>query len=73
MAEMDAVKGKFVAVLVRDLGMWLWFKSEDVEIADGQFRGNDGWGDNGEWMELHVAETEITGRIQSNTLGHRDI
>jgi len=59
---------KYIAIKVRGMDHWLWFKREMANISNGQFVGKEGWGKDGSLTEIKVSESLIEGLIDSETL-----
>lgn len=59
-------KTKYIAIKVKDLNHWLWFKTVNVTEKNGRFIGLDVWGHQGNFMEIDVDCREIVGRIHSD-------
>lgn len=59
---------KYVAIKVKGLDHWLWFKQEFVTEKAGRFKGEKGWGKGGALTSVDVAKRDITSRLASDTL-----
>lgn len=61
---------EYVAIKVKGLPNWLWFKTKNISETDSIFEGVDGWGKGGEYTEITIHKDEIIGRIHSNTISY---
>lgn len=59
---------KYLAVKVKGLDHYLWFKSENVANESGKFVGKDGWGKRGANTDLETYDSEIISTISSDAL-----
>ena len=58
----------YIAVKVDGLKHWLWFKTLKVTEKDGRFIGLSGWGKDGNYTEIDTDNSQIIGRIYSDSL-----
>jgi len=62
---------KYIAIKVKGVTHWLWFKTEKVERINHKFIGKDGWGKGGTLTNITVSEDEIIGELHSENLQYR--
>ena len=65
------MNNKYVAIKVKGISHYFWFKKENVTISGGTFKGNEGWGKGGALTNITTPESEIISRIESNELQYR--
>lgn len=59
---------KYIAIKLKGLNHWIWFKAEKVKEEAGQFKGHEGWGKDGALTSIDVSNENIEGRILCDEL-----
>lgn len=62
------MKTKYIAIKVKGFHHYIWFERAKTSIKKGIFIGEAGWGDEGEFTNIKVKKSDITGEIESNKL-----
>jgi len=63
---------EYIAIKVIGMPHWLWFSKSKVSRAQGDFVGEDGWGEGWAATNITVQESCIEGEIHSEALQYND-
>lgn len=59
---------EYIAIKVKGINHWFWFKAVNVKREGGMFIGVNGWGKRGATTNLSINEGQIEGELTSDEL-----
>ncbi len=63
----DELKREYIAIKVKGMNHYIWFKTSKITVESGRFKGVDGWGSSGTLTHIECDYCEITSIIYSDS------
>ena len=67
----DELVREYIAIKVKGLNYYLWFKTKEITFENGRFSGTGGWGDSGTYTNIECDTCEIISIIYSDSPQYR--